>query len=213
MYWIGYSAILLAAYFIGAVPCGFLIGRAYGKDIRKLGSGNIGATNVLRSVGKGPGRLCFLLDFLKGLLPVAAVRLLVDRGIAADPWMIAPLLAIAGTMLGHMYTCFLGFKGGKGVATGAGAVFALVPAALGCALAVWAAVFLVSRYVSLASIVAAAALPFLAWGYSALGWQPQPRPVLIFLAVVALLAILKHHSNIKRLIAGTENRFGRKEGA
>ncbi len=208
MEWLTYAGIAAGAYLIGSIPFGFLIGKAYGKDIRQFGSGNIGATNVVRVIGRWPGRCCFLLDFLKGYGPVGAVLLLIRNGIIADPYGIAPLLAIAGTVAGHMFTCFLRFKGGKGVATAAGAVFGIAPLALLTALAVWAAAFFWSRYVSLASILAAAALPVVAVTYNGLGWECFSMPVLIFLAVLGALAIYKHRSNIRRLFDGTENRFG-----
>ena len=146
-------AVPAAAYFIGAIPFGFLIGKLHGIDIRKVGSGNIGATNVTRSVGKAAGKLCFFLDFLKGILPVYLAGLLCP----GEP--VVALAAGAATIAGHMFPIYLEFKGGKGVSTAAGVALALAPYPLLIAFAGWVVVFLVWRYVSLASIVAAVLLP------------------------------------------------------
>ena len=218
MIFVIYAAAAVIGYFAGAVPFGYIIGKCHGKDIRKEGSGNIGATNVSRVIGPWWGKFCFLLDFLKGFLPVAAAKMISDR-IVEDPLTVLPLLVLASVVAGHIFTCFLGFKGGKGVATAAGGVFALAPLPLLAALVIWIVIFKISGYVSLGSIIAAALLPLLAWGNNILlqqtGFsnsfiQQLSATTLIFLAAVAVLAILKHISNIKRLIAGTENRFGKK---
>ena len=146
----------VAAYLIGAIPFGFLIGKLNGVDIRKVGSGNIGATNVTRSVGKTAGKICFGCDFLKGLLPVLLTGLFLPQ----YPWL---TLAVGlATLLGHIFPVYLKFKGGKGVATAAGVAMAMAPWPLLIGLAVWAGTFLATRYVSLASIVAAAVVPVLA---------------------------------------------------
>lgn len=203
-----------AGYLIGSVPFGYIIGRANGKDIRNYGSGNIGATNVLRVIGPWWGRLCFFLDFLKGFMPVGAVKFLILSGRLTDSPGALSLAVLASVVAGHMFTCFLKFRGGKGIATAAGGVFALAPLPLVGALVIWAAVFKLSGYVSLGSILAAAALPFLAWGCNILGLGERLSPVTIgFLGVIAVLAVARHASNIKRLIAGTENRFGRRAGS
>ena len=214
-----YCLCIAVGYFAGSIPCGYIIGRCHGKDIRNFGSGNIGATNVLRVIGPWWGRLCFLLDFLKGLLPVLAVQILISAGVIVDKSGILPLAVLAGVVAGHMFTCFLKFKGGKGIATAAGGIFAVAPVPLLAALVVWIVVFKISRYVSLGSIIAAAALPFFALLNNWLAGKCDcpvinrlSSAAIIFLCAVALLAILKHKSNIKRLIAGTENRFERKNG-
>ena len=164
-----YASCAAVPYLIGSVPFGFLIGKMKGLDIRTLGSGNIGATNVTRVVGKNWGKLCFLLDLMKGILPVVLVSLLVRRGIFDDPCGILPAIAALATVCGHIYPVYLRFKGGKGISTAAGAILALNPPALLSAGVLWAIVFLTSRYVSLASIAAAVFLPLSAWGMKAAG--------------------------------------------
>ena len=201
-----YFIVPAASYLIGAIPFGYLIGRLHGIDIRTVGSGNIGATNVTRTVGKIQGKICFFLDFFKGALPVALVNSVFTQD-TANLALAAGLAAI----LGHIFPIYLKFRGGKGVATAAGVALALAPYPLLCALLVWLATFLTTRYVSLASIVAAAALPVAAALFFGLG-IPTPFPLgastLIFFTLIALLAILRHVANIKRLLNGTESRFG-----
>jgi glycerol-3-phosphate acyltransferase PlsY len=204
--------MILGAYMLGSIPWGFIIGRIYGVDVRTVGSKNIGATNVTRTVGKIPGKICFVLDFLKGALPVIAAQY-VFRNASTVPMEYVVIAALFATVLGHMFPVFLKFKGGKGVSTAAGAVMALTPYALLAALLVWVVVFLASRYVSLASIAAAAVLPIVAWVFYLVDFGNQlarSPEVLIFLTIVSLLAILRHHANIVRLLNGTENRFGKK---
>ena len=201
-----YSLLLAGAYLIGAIPFGFLIGKFHGVDVRTVGSGNIGATNVTRAVGKNAGRLCFALDFLKGALPTFAAQLAYPE----ETWLAFACCALA--VLGHIFPVYLKFKGGKGISTAAGAVLALAPLPLLGAAAVWVASFFIWRYVSLASILAAVALPILAWLFGWLEVGPSvSRSIftLIFLGVLSLLAILRHIANIKRLLAGTESRFGK----
>lgn len=207
-----YGAVILGGYLVGSVPFGYLIGKLYGHDVRREGSGNIGATNVTRVVGPKAGKVCFLLDFLKGFLPVLLLHIGAGKG-----WFPAPAggfgeaALIVAVVLGHMFTIFLGFKGGKGIATALGAVTAVTPYAAMTAFALWAAVFLATGYVSLGSVTAALALPFLAWGFSWWGRPHLPPAMLIFFAVLALFAVWKHRSNIQRLRNGTENRFVRKK--
>lgn len=193
-----------AAYLIGSIPFGLLIGKLNGKDIRKEGSCNIGATNVTRVVGKWWGKLCFLCDFLKGLLPaLLTLHYLEDGG----GWLTAA--AAVAAVLGHVFPIYLGFKGGKGVSTAAGAAMALCPPAVVIAGAVWAAVFFLSRYVSLASLAAALALPVSAW---LLGYFQVVRffpPFGFVMILFALLAFWRHRSNIVRLMNGTESRFAK----
>lgn len=193
------------AYLLGSIPFGFLIAKARGKDIRTLDSGNIGATNVFRSVSKPLGILTFALDLLKGycgaaLLPALAAFL---TGVSVGGMGLAVFCG-AMTVAGHNWTCFLGFKGGKGIATSAGLLLGLAPAAVGLAFAVWLAAFLATRYVSAASILAAAALGAAVWPLYLAAHGPWFPAVL---SLLALLAIVKHRSNIARLRAGTESRF------
>jgi len=193
------------AYVLGSVPFGFLIAKSRGKDIRTLGSGNIGATNVFRSVSKPLGILTFALDFLKGFAGVKAIPVLAGlfTGVSYEN-MYFPVFCGAMTVAGHNWTLFLGFKGGKGIATSAGLLLGLSPAGVGVAFAVWLVTFLTSRYVSVASIAAAVALGIVAWPLhlKANGlWFP------CVLTLLALLAVWKHRSNIARLCAGTESRF------
>jgi len=205
-----YAGILLAGYLIGSVPFGFLIGKIYGHDVRKEGSGNIGATNVTRVVGPVPGKVCFALDFLKGLLPVTLLRIAVARQWLPEPaGGLGEAVMTLAVVAGHMFTLFLGFRGGKGVSTAAGAVAAISPGAALGAFLVWLAVFKLSGYVSLGSIIAALALVPLAWAFSYWRMPALPPAMLIFFALLALVAIWKHRSNIRRLVDGTENRFTR----
>ncbi len=206
---LSFIIVLLASYLIGSVPFGFIIGKCRGVDIRKEGSGNIGATNVTRVVGPWWGKLCFLLDFLKGLLPAGAAVILTGNGTLGDPLHILPAIATLAVVIGHIYPLFLKFKGGKGVATAAGAIFPLCPLAVAIGLVSWALFFLTTRYVSVASIAAAAILPIAAvilYVFKLPG-APDSLPAVILFILLGILAILKHISNIKRLLNGTENRF------
>lgn len=202
---LSYLVTAALAYLCGSVPTGFLVSRAKGIDIRKVGSGNMGATNVFRTLGKGPGILVLLIDAAKGALPVLALPPLLSRGGADDVWL--SLIAALGAVLGHNYTCWLGFKGGKGIATSAGVLAALVPMAFLITLGTWIVVFAASRYVSLASVFAAGILPV------ATVLTRQPVPIIGLNLLLGLLAIWKHKANIERLLAGTENRIGRKPSA
>ncbi len=202
-----YVIAITASYLVGAIPFGFLIGKLHGIDIRKTGSGNIGATNVTRSVGKRAGRICFCLDFLKGAVPPVIMQICYPE----VPWL--TLGCCAATIAGHIFPIYLRFKGGKGVSTAAGAALALAPFPLLCAFVIWAAAFLAWRYVSLASIIAAISLPVIAAAFSLAGIGPAAARsplTLAFLTAAAILTILRHRANIRRLFAGTENRFGKK---
>ncbi|MCI7643852.1 MAG: glycerol-3-phosphate 1-O-acyltransferase PlsY [Lentisphaeria bacterium] len=204
-----FGGIVLAAYLAGSIPFGFLIGKFYGKDIRTLGSCNIGATNVTRVIGKVPGKICFFLDLLKGYLPVFFAGLIGGR--LTSPWSeYLTIVTALAVILGHMFSIYLKFKGGKGVATSAGGILALAPLACITGLAVWVVVFKLSRYVSLGSIVAAAVLPVAGSIYNALGWNRLSAPVIFFLYFAGTLTIIKHHQNIRRLLNGSENRFEKK---
>lgn len=206
---VGYILTLLIAYLLGSVPTGFLVVKARGLDIRTVGSGNIGATNVFRILGTIPGIAVLLADAAKGWLAVFVVARLVGgwscpgASPQAREWF--ALGAGVAVILGHNYTCWLRFKGGKGIATSAGVLVALVPLALLIVFGVWVVVFALGRYVSLASICAAFALPFAAWLVG------ESKTVIVLLAVLAALAIYRHKANIKRLMSGTENRIGGKK--
>jgi len=203
---LGYLIInVLLAYLAGSIPTGFLFGKARGIDIRQVGSGNIGATNVFRHLGRTAGIVVLLLDGLKGFVAVAVFApLLAGLGPSAADSQIREwfgLSAALAAVLGHNYTCWLYFKGGKGIATSAGVLLALVPASLGIILAVWLIIFAATRYVSLASICASFTLPFAAWATG------ESKTMIAVTAGMAVLAIFKHRSNIQRLLAGTENRI------
>ena len=206
MFFLLYIAIFLGGYLIGSIPFGLLIGLSQGKDVRKEGSGNIGATNVTRVVGSKAGKLCFALDFLKGAIPITAVAILTKYGLLSE-LEFARIIALVAPVIGHMFPIWLKFKGGKGVATAAGAVLALAPCACLIGLAIWVAFFYAFKYVSLASIIAAAAVPIAAITLSVTRIQKLSITELIILSLLCLVAILRHTSNIKRLLNGTENRF------
>jgi glycerol-3-phosphate acyltransferase PlsY len=200
-------AVAVCSYLLGSIPFGYILVRVFqGVDVRSIGSGNIGATNVARSGGKALAIATLVLDAFKGWLPVFLVLTL--QGIpASDPAQRNTLAAVAALLavIGHMFPVWLGFKGGKGVATGLGVFLALAPGAALIALVIFIAIVTLTRYVSLGSILAAAALP------AALCWLERdsfPTPALLLSAAVALLVILRHHQNIGRLWAGTESRFG-----
>lgn len=211
---LAYTIIAVAAYLLGSLPTGYLFARTRGVDIRTVGSKNMGATNVFRVLGKGPGIFVLLVDALKGFAAVAltinfypALNDLLPGTFTADgithPQLRFGLGIVAGlfSILGHNYTCWLGFKGGKGIATTAGMFLALAPVAVGVALVVWLVAFVTTRYVSVASIVAALALPVTVW-------FTQDNLALRLIAIaLGVLAIYKHKANIQRLINGTENRF------
>ena len=198
--------IVAAAYLLGSIPTGYLLVRVFRhQDIRSVGSGNIGATNVLRTGSKGLGVVTFLLDMLKGCAAVGLGALLGGYLLPAEPLRSMEAVAALCAVLGHMFPIWLRFRGGKGVATGFGVFLVAAPWAALAAIAVFALVLLLSRYVSLASIIGAACFPAFAW-YLVHGSKPA-----FFVAVqatVAMLIILKHYQNIRRLLAGTESRFG-----
>jgi len=202
----------LAAYVIGSTPFGVMIARAHGVDLRSAGSGNVGATNVARVLGRPWGYLCFMLDVSKGLVPVVAAGQLLGTfdGQAAAIEQ-ASLLAVGlAVVLGHVLSFWLKFRGGKGVATSLGMVLGMWPyftwAGL-AALGVWIVVTLFTRYVSLGSITAALAFGplFVAFNFSR--WR-ELTPLLAFAVVIAGMIVLRHRSNIARLLRGTENKIG-----
>lgn len=196
-------AIVLAAglgYLLGAVPIGYLVARAHGVDILKVGSGNPGATNVKRVVGKRAGNLVFLLDFLKGALATGWPLLLLLEG---NRDLIAAIAGLCAAILGHSFSVFLKGRGGKGVATTMGGLLVLMPLVVVIGLLVWLAAFFSSRYVSLASILFALSLPLS-------NYLVGNPPILTYLSLaLAALIIVRHRSNIQRLLNGSENRFVR----
>lgn len=218
-----YAIIAVVSYLLGSIPFGYILMRVFrGEDVRASGSGNIGATNVARKA-PGLGIATLLLDAAKGFAAVIVAygffrhellgwaQLLADTQMydpVGPPFPPAPYLAgsIAAicAILGHMFPVWLRFRGGKGVATGVGAFLALAPNAIGAVLLIFIAVVIASRYVSLGSIAAAAAFPLFAY---ILNRKEYPPPVLLLMALASALIILKHHQNIRRLLAGTENRL------
>jgi len=214
-----YILVALFAYFLGSIPTGYLVAKAKGIDIRSVGSGNIGATNAMRVLGKPTGIFVLLMDALKGFGAVVLVVNFFPVLESSLPQIFDPqdnssmrlrgqLAIIAGisAVLGHNYTCWLKFKGGKGIATTAGVYFALAPLSVSIAIGVWILLFVATRYVSIASLAAAVALPTAVW-------LTQSNLLLsIVTTLLGVMAILKHKANIQRLIAGTENRINFKKG-
>lgn len=193
----------VGAYLLGSIPTAYLMGRFIrGVDIRRHGSGNVGATNVIRVLGTGPGLVTLGVDFLKGCLAVVLIAPLFSSG--GEVIHALRIAAAVAAITGHNWMLFLRFKGGKGIATTAGAFAALAPAATGVAFGIWAITVVITRFVSLGSIVAMVALPIFMWGFG------EPAGSVIFSLLIAALGIFKHRSNIRRLVAGRENRIGRR---
>lgn len=192
------AATLVVAYLLGSIPFSLLAGRLAGVDLRTVGSGNLGATNVFRTLGRSAGIAVMALDISKG---TAAV--LIARALTPDPW---PLAAAALAILGHVFPVWTRFKGGKGVAVAAGTLIGLAPVTIGVLVGLWLVVMLTTRYVSLASIVCALVATPLA---ALIG---VPWPSVVFVGLVALLVLVRHRENIVRLLRGKENRIslGRK---
>lgn len=198
------------AYLLGSIPFGYLLVRAFRhEDIRSMGSGNIGATNVVRSGAKGLGILTLLLDALKGFFAVILAQHIAAHYGFPQAYDIAAAAAVAA-VLGHCFPIWLGFRGGKGVATGLGVFFALVPlTTVFYLLGVFVVIVFFTRYVSLASIIAAALFPLFALPHA-----PARTPIIITgYILIPLIIILKHHQNIRRLLSGTEHRFGSRKVA
>lgn len=194
---------LLGGYLLGSIPASFLIGRAFGVDIRTLGSGNVGATNVLRALGPKAGIPAFICDAGKGALAVQLARYLVPTGGPLGP-IVFPLVCGVMAVLGHSFTIWLRFKGGKGVATGAGMFAALAPVPLCASLVTFVTLVAVTRYVSLASMIAAFSLNIFI-----IVLMPESRVPLCTIALpLALFIAWRHRSNIQRLMAGTEPKLG-----
>lgn len=221
----------LVAFVAGSIPFGLLISRGLGVDIRKEGSGNIGATNVMRVCGRKSGISCLILDLLKGFLPVILVINLlpidgrpvqVPVGMlsnwaqnVAEPKalgaQLAHILTALAAVIGHNHSPWVGFKGGKGVATSAGVLLALMPFGVILLLLVWAITFVITRYVSIASIVAAISLPaftlYGSWWHGRIQDGTWNKPLLLLSLLIAVMVTWKHRSNIQRLRMGTEHRF------
>jgi len=191
----GIIVLIAFAYLLGSIPSGYILGKFSGVDVRQVGSGNVGATNVAREVGKWQGVLTLLADALKGVVPVAIglAMTLASAGIAA---------IAAAAFLGHLYPIFLKFRGGKGVATGLGALLVIAPLASVLLVVTFAVVVLLTRLVSLSSIIAAALAPFALWMFV------EPPAIVSLGAFLAAMIVWRHRGNIQRLLAGTEPRFG-----
>jgi glycerol-3-phosphate acyltransferase PlsY len=194
----------IAAYLLGAFPTAYVVGRLNGVDIRRVGSGNVGATNVFRAVGKTWGIVTFVLDALKGFIPAFVfprlLPLLLPELAPTQVWSIG----FAGcAVVGHNWPVFLSFKGGKGVATSAGALLGIAPLAVGLGLVTWIAVFALTRYVSVASIATAIVVPAPTWFLCTRAGLTLP----IAFTLLGALIIWRHRGNIRRLLAGSEHRF------
>ena len=221
----------IIAFLLGSIPFGLLIAKSKGINIREHGSGNIGATNVLRVVGKKYGITCFVLDFLKGMIP-ALIGLALIRYDDQSSRMVIGFLAQYGSVLpdsdrtlvqvmqlvtglcailGHNYSPWVNFKGGKGIATSAGVFTAFMPLAIPILIVIWCLFFFTTRYVSVASIAASAALPMTviygSWHHGKIADGTWNKPLFFFSLFIGAMAILKHRGNIKKLMNGTENRF------
>jgi len=204
-----FIVVLAGSYLLGSIPFGYLIGRIAGIDIRKVGSCNIGATNVVRVLGKRYGYAVFLLDFFKGF---GAVKLSMLLAMRSPPYLSSPelfgIIAAVSSIVGHSYPPWLKFKGGKGVATSAGALLALTAVGGLIWFGIWIVIFWLTRYVSVASITAALLLPVV---ILVISWRNQSAKVIFYFSVCAAAVVIwRHRSNLSRLIHGTEPRFIRK---
>ncbi len=214
---------IIGAYLLGSIPFGLLIAKAHGKDLRSIGSGNIGATNVSRALGRKWAYICFVLDMLKGMVPMLATSILVSRysildehrasGIEYQVMLWLWLATGCAAILGHIFPIYVKFRGGKGVATSFGVSLGLWPYYTICAsfaVAIWVVVVLVWRYVSLASICASISFPLVLILAIILrpGWDLFSLwPLLVAATAIPLMVIIRHRENIKRLLAGTENKI------
>ena len=204
-----FAVILVGSYLLGSVPFGYLAGQFAGVDIRKCGSGNVGATNVVRLLGKRYGYPVFALDFLKGF---GAVKISMLMATGQQPEWNSPeifgITAAISCVIGHSYPAWLKFKGGKGVATSAGALFALTPIGGAIGVVIWIVMFCVTRYVSVASVTAAVVLPLV---ILVISWRNENAKAIFYFSVcVAAIVIWRHRSNLSRLMHGNEPRFTRK---
>jgi glycerol-3-phosphate acyltransferase PlsY len=208
------TLFLLVSFLLGSVPFGHLLVKIVRKkDVREFGSGNIGATNVARAAGKGIGCLTLALDVFKGFLPVGIAVYLGNlvTGVSIDNGRILASFVAMAAVLGHMYTPWLGFKGGKGVATALGAALIFYPAAVLPALGIFLITVAITRYVSLGSILGALSLP-LFFVYRLIMFPRSDMPyILVIWSAIALLVVFKHHENIKRLLKGEENKLTMKK--
>lgn len=210
MYLIFIPAVI-GAYLLGSIPFGLLIAKAHGKDLRSIGSGNIGATNVSRALGRKWAYICFALDVLKGMVPMLVIMFIAKP--AGIVMLLLWLVVGCAAILGHIFPIYLKFKGGKGVATSFGIALGLWPYYTICALfaiVIWVAVVLIWRYVSLASIVGSVSFPVVlilaiifkpGWDFFSL-W-----PLLLAATAIPLMVIIRHRENIKKLLAGTESKI------
>ncbi len=206
---LGISA--LVGYLLGSVNFAVLVAKRHGIDILKEGSGNPGATNVKRVLGKGPGNLVFALDALKGAAGTYLPFLLADAVSPGAPRFEALVAGLAGTLLGHCFSCFLGFKGGKGVASTIGGLLVLLPIPIVIGAALWAIAFYATRYVSVASLALGLSLPLSCWLLPKFTSKLQFSDAeLIFAGAIALFNVWTHRSNIGRLLRGEENKFIKK---
>jgi glycerol-3-phosphate acyltransferase PlsY len=214
---IPFLIVAILGYLLGALPFGYLVARAKGVDIFSVGSRNPGATNVRRVLGQGSGNLVLALDALKGALAASWALLgrtgvsvsydfeqwgvVVAGRISGEDWMHLGVTGLVCAMLGHSFSCFTRFRGGKSVATGAGGLFVIIPVSILIGAVVWALVFFATKYVSLASMLAAASLPLTAW------LRDRPAFIVGIAGASALFVSIRHWENIRRLLNGTENRF------
>ncbi len=202
------SYLLIAGgYLLGGIPFGLLIGKAHGVDIRERGSGNIGATNLGRALGKRWAFAAFLLDFAKGLVPVLAAGQLLDEAAERE---VVQILVGAASILGHIFPIYLGFKGGKGVATTFGVIATVAFPAAVLAGMVWSIVYLATRTVSISSLTAGIALPLGIWLTDLLYPSPSLAPRLVFSIAIACLIFIRHRENIARILRGEELTFRKK---
>lgn len=192
----------VVGYLLGALPFGYLVARAKGVNIFEVGSKNPGATNVRRVLGSGPGNLVLFLDALKGALSSGWALLL-----APEQQLVVGITGVVAAIVGHSFSCFTGFRGGKSVATGAGGFFLVFPIGMTIALAIFLLTLLLTRFVSLGSLLGAISLPI-----TAVVLQ-RPTVLISVTAVIALFVILRHRTNISRLLAGTESKIGQKAAA
>jgi glycerol-3-phosphate acyltransferase PlsY len=206
---ITFVVVLAGSYLLGSIPFGYLIGRIAGVDIRKIGSCNIGATNVVRVLGERYGYPVFVLDFLKGFGAVKLSMLLEVR--SPSDWSSSELIGIiaaVSSVVGHSYPPWLKFKGGKGVATSAGALFALTAIGGLIGLGIWVVMFWLTRYVSVASVTAALLLPPV---ILVISWRNESAKAIFYFSLCAAVVVIwRHRSNLSRLMHGTESRFTRK---
>ncbi len=206
-----FAPAIIGAYLLGSIPFGLLIAKAHGKDLRSIGSGNIGATNVSRALGRKWAYVCFALDVLKGMVPMLVIMFIAKP--AGVVMLLLWLVVGCAAILGHIFPIYVKFKGGKGVATSFGIALGLWPYYTICALfaiAIWVVVVLIWRYVSLASIVGSVSFPVVlilaiilkpGWEFFSL-W-----PLLVAATAIPLMVIIRHRENIKRLLAGTESKI------